>query len=66
MVQPERVGDGDLQLGVVALGLAIQVDPDAGHGKRVRGLGLVDVRDGDTLRRREQESRRRRGVKSRS
>lgn len=33
MVQLQRVGDGDLQLGVVILSFAVQVDPDAGHGK---------------------------------
>lgn len=35
VVQLQRVGDGDLQLGVVVLSFAVQVDPDAGHGKGV-------------------------------
>lgn len=49
MVQLQRVGDGDLQLGVVVLSFAVQVDPDAGHGKGVSRLGFVDVRNWDTL-----------------
>lgn len=43
MVQLQRVWNGDLQLGVVALSFAVQVDPDAGHGEGVSRLGLVDV-----------------------
>ena len=43
------MGYGYLQLGVVVLGLAVQVDPDARHGEGVSGLGLVNVRDGNTL-----------------
>lgn len=49
MVQLQRVRDGDLQLGVVILSFAVQVDPDAGHGKRVSRLGFVDVRNWNTL-----------------
>ena len=49
MVQFERVGDGDLEFGVVILGLAVQVDPDASHCKGVGRLGLVDVWYRDTL-----------------
>lgn len=49
MVQFQRVWDGYLQLGVVVLSLAVQVDPDAGHGEGMGRLGLVDVWDWNTL-----------------
>lgn len=49
MVLFQRVWDGDLQLGVVVLSFAVQVDPDAGHGEGMSRLGLVDVRNWDTL-----------------
>lgn len=41
--------DGYLQLGVVILGFPVQVDPDAGHGKRMSRLGLVNVWNWNTL-----------------
>lgn len=40
---------GYLQFGVVVLSFAVQVDPDAGHGKGMSRLGLVNVRNWNTL-----------------
>lgn len=49
MVELQGVRDGYLQLGVVILGFPVQVDPDAGHGKRMSRLGLVNVWNWNTL-----------------
>ena len=45
------MGDGYLQFGVVILSFAVEVDPDAGHGKGMSRLWLVNVRNWDALRR---------------
>lgn len=49
MVQFQGVRDGYLQFGVVILGFPVQVDPDASHGKGMSRLGLVNVRNWNTL-----------------
>lgn len=49
VVEFQRVRDGYLQLGVVILGFPVQVDPDAGHGKGMSRLGLVNVWNRNTL-----------------
>ena len=49
VVQFQRVRYGYLQLGVVVLGLAVQMDPDARHSEGVSGLGLVNVWDWNAL-----------------
>lgn len=50
MVQFQRVRYGDLEFGVVVLGFAVQMDPDAGHGEGMSRLRLVDVWDRNALR----------------
>lgn len=49
MMEFQGVRDGYLQLGVVILGLPVQMDPDAGHGKRMSRLGLGNVWNWNTL-----------------
>lgn len=52
MMEFQGVRDGYLQLGVVILGLPVQMDPDAGHGKRMSRLGLGNVWNWNTLKER--------------
>lgn len=44
MVKFKRMRNGNLQLGVVTMGLPVQMNPNAGHCKSMSWLGFVNVR----------------------
>lgn len=50
MVKLERMRDRNLKLGIVTVSLSVQMYPDTGHCKRMRRMGLVNIRHGNTLR----------------